>query len=194
MNDFWTDRVETPATGPDGWRIFLKLHRSEESYRFDSIGIESRFLTHERGRKTYVLARPCVLQPHFTLTAALYPEPSPTGEIGRVVGTEWEGMDTREIGNAQAWHYHADGVLVLWECYLFEHVRQGPGPAYDARHTAVWQAFEDVLVSWFTPGLIVTPAWEPVYRREDWQTFLRQTGYRVVDNVGIKSLASEGQA
>ncbi len=186
--DFWTDRIETQATTPDDWRIFLRVHRSEETYGWGSVHVEGRFLTHRQGRKTYVLAKPCALRPRFTLTAALYDKPRGR-EIGRVVSTDWEGMDTVEIGNAQAWHYHADGVLVLWECYLFEPVREGARPVDDARHLAVWQAFEGQLVRWFSPRLIVTPAWEPVYQREEWQAFLRQMGYQIEASAGVKLLA-----
>jgi len=185
MSDFWTERIETQATVED-WRIFLNVHRSEESYGWDSMGIERPYLSHREGCKTYVLAKPCILQPRFTLTATLHPE-SKGREIGEVTNVDWEGMDTVEVGRAQAWHYHPDGVLVLWECYLFAPWREGERPAHDARHRAVWQAFEDALVKWFEPRLILTPGWEPIYEQGAWQAFLRKMGYRLDGNVGLKA-------
>ena len=183
MSDFWTARIETQAT-IEGWRVFLNVHRSEESYGRDSMGIERPYLSHRQGPKTYVLAKLCILQPRFTLTATLHPEPKGR-EIGRVTNVDWEGMDTVEVGRAQAWHYHPDEVLVLWECYLFEPWREGKQPANDVRHRAVWQAFEDALVGWFEPRLILTPGWEPIYEQDAWQAFLQKMGYRLDGNVAL---------
>lgn len=160
MDEFWTEQL------PVGMGLSLKLHISEGQYHRPDVGIESQFLSHDRGNKTYVMGRP--------VTAGMAP--------------------AERVGNAQAWYYHEDGVLVLWECYLYEYMRQSPRPIKDAKHLAAWRAFETEMIRRFQPQVVVCPAWEPVYETEDWQAFLEAEGYTIQEgNVAVKRLASRDE-
>jgi hypothetical protein len=86
---------------------------------------------------------------------------------------------TREmvVGTAQAWLYHEDATLVLWECFLEAPYCQ-PDPVADTNLHALWRGFEDFLLARLPrPRRIVTPSWEPLYATEQWQQFLRLQGY-----------------
>ena len=103
-------------------------------------------------RRIYVLGRPCY-----------------AGPAGKVV-----------MGNAQAWHYPEDEVLVLWECYLYEPYRRGR-PGDDRRLNRLWDCFESFLMERFNPRDIYTPSWEPIYSGAEWEEFLRGRGYERFD-------------
>ena len=47
-------------------------------------------------------------------------------------------------------------------------------------------------MEWFKPQLVVTPSWEPIYQQGDWQAFLKQAGYQIEGDAGVKRL--EGTA
>lgn len=163
-DDFWTGQIETGAIINGYGPIFLKVHESREAYYELDTRLERDFLTHHRGLKTHILAKPCVAA---------------------------QNMQPIQAGNAQAWYYPQDGVLVLWECYLYDWVRKSPRPVEDPRHLAVWQAFEQEMIGRFSPRLVVTPAWEPVYETEDWQEFLKQAGYQIDGKLGVKFLEED---
>jgi hypothetical protein len=46
------------------------------------------------------------------------PNPQPNSTIGQVKGSDLGGTRQTQIGNVQAWYYHQDQILVLWECFL----------------------------------------------------------------------------
>jgi len=46
--------------------------------------------------------------------------------IGEVMGAKRGGVREVIIGNAQAWYYREDKILVLWECFLQNFVRDLP--------------------------------------------------------------------
>jgi hypothetical protein len=157
--------------------IRLKARFSEEEYgeldgHSELIPISSR-----RGRRTYVLAKPYILEPEISLKVGLYPEPRKDGAIGEVIGIDWKGMREIEIGRAQAWHYGQDKTLLLWGCYLYEPYRE-KDPLKDRNLKLVWQSFEELLKERFLPRKIFTPSWEPIYEEALWQEFLRSQGYR----------------
>lgn len=155
--------------------IRLRLHTSEEKFRDHQDLVP---LVHKTGQRTYVLARPYILEPEITLTLGVYPKPTEQGAIAEVVGSDWVGFRHRDIGNAQAWYYPADRLLMVWECYLFEWCYQ-EDPRTDENLKALWTGFERHLLGQF-PGTqqIVTPAWEDIYQRALWQEFLILHGYR----------------
>lgn len=116
---YWTADVElgdVPLRG-ESTTVCLRLRESDE--RFTRHG-ELVPLTQTTGTRRYIYARPYVLEPDIRLTVALSPTPRPDGAIGRVSGVRWAGMRHREVGQAQAWYYPADALLVLWECYLYD--------------------------------------------------------------------------
>jgi hypothetical protein len=158
--------------------IRFKAHESEERY-YRGEGDELVPLTVSRGTRRYFHGKPYQLEPDYHLTVALHPVPPPTGEVGVVESSSWEGMRHREIGQAQGWYYPEDRTLILWECFLEERFQQGT-PQEDPLHTAVWQAWEQWLVS-RSPGVqrIVT-TWEDIYERADWQRFLASQRYQQI--------------
>ena len=171
---------EAPIQGRDTG-IHLRLHVADEP----STEPQELFpLRHQRGTRTYVHAKPYLLEPDVRLTVALAPRvPAPEAasrpgaEIGRVVGSEHRGWRRREIGQAQAWHYHEDRTLVLWESFLEERFRSGDDPAVDAAHVTVWQGFERWLLAHLCGVERIMTTWEDEYDRDVWAKFLRQQGY-----------------
>ncbi len=93
--------------------------------------------------------------------------------------TEQKGMRQHEIGNAQAWYYPADRLIVVWECFLEASFRQHPF-AEDEYMLKLWQAFEHWLYKQFPQaGRIATPYNDPIaHTIEEYQTFLRALGYQ----------------
>lgn len=82
-----------------------------------------------------------------------------------------------EIGQAQAWYYPSERLLVLWECYLFDRWRLAD-PVQDPALNGLWQRFEAELLARFPEAeLMATPSWKDIYERPAWQTFLNQQGY-----------------
>jgi hypothetical protein len=121
-----------------------------------------------------------VLEPDITLTIGVFPTPTDRGVIGKVERSDWEGMRHREIGNAQAWYYPGDRLVVLWECYLNDWCRQ-ENPVTDPALSTVWAGFEGLVRDRFAEAArIVTPSWEDLYEKVDWQQFLAGQGYEPV--------------
>ena len=117
------------------------------------------------------------------------PRPVEGAGVGEVLASEWEGMRHREIGQAQAWYYPLDRLLVLWECYLFDQWRQDD-PVGDPALAGVWRGFEGELLARFRrPQRVATPAWEDLYERPAWQAFLTRQGYEpATPGVFVKGL------
>jgi hypothetical protein len=162
---------------PDGAALVrLRLHQSEETYHGRNVA-ELVPLSHPTGSRTYVHARPYVLEPEVTLTVDLFPIARETGAVGKVVDSSWEGMRHVEIGQAQAWYYPGDRLLVLWECFLFDRWRAAD-PVQDSALNALWQSLEDELRSRFPAAeRLATPSWEDIYERSAWEAFLTRRGY-----------------
>lgn len=154
--------------------IRLRLHSSEEHFKDHQ---ELVPLSHKAGESTYVLARPYILEPEITLTLGMYPELTEEGAIGEVIGSEWAGMRHRDVGNAQAWYYPADHLIMLWECYLYDWCH-GKDPRTDENLKTLWTGFERHLWGQFPEAeRVVIPAWEDIYERSLWQEFLALRGY-----------------
>lgn len=155
--------------------IHMRIHTSPERYkRKESIYA----LTYPRGERDYVMAKPYILIPNITLTIATYPQQSAGGAIGEVLDSKWEGMNHRDIGTCQAWYYRDDRVLVLWECDIYEWIRQDKDPSENEVLKTVWTGFERWLLERFkATERLVTPSWEPIYTNEAWQRFLITQGY-----------------
>ena len=187
----WTDDLaigELPLLGETP-TVRLRLHIADEPHR----GRESLYpLAHQDGPRTYVHARPYVLEPAITLAIDLSPAPNATGVIGEVVEAAWAGMRHREIGNAQAWYYPRDRVLVLWECVLEDWLRHDD-PRTDRALGGIWAGFERVLRGRFPAATrIATPSWEDLYERPTWQQFLGDQGYALFSpGCFVKDLAGD---
>ncbi len=83
----------------------------------------------------------------------------------------------REIGEGQAWHYPANRVILLWELTLFRDGKDDPRE--DLLYRTLWTKVERFLTDRYpTAERLVTPAWEPVYDRTRYQSFLTGLGYQ----------------
>src|SRR5712692_2343064 len=119
-DDYWN--VDEAISEVTLWRdqhysLRIKAHVADEIYRRHH-DPEMIPLAHHQGVRTYVHGKPYVLLPDIRMTVGLYPQPGPTGAVGEVASSTWEGMRHEEIGQAQAWLYVEDRTIVLWEAYL----------------------------------------------------------------------------
>lgn len=98
-----------------------KVSIYEEHYN-TRIATEIIPLHHAEGTRHSVHLKPYILEPQLFLTVGLYTTPKHYADqdevIGEVLKTEEKGMRQHEIGNAQAWYYPAERMIVVWECYL----------------------------------------------------------------------------
>lgn len=210
-DSYWQQLVpvgEVSLHPRDGGRtLYLQMHTSDEKY---SDEMEREFglqLSAPRGVRTYVHAQPCILVPCILLTVALSDAVDTAnaphlarqrGEpVGEIVHSEVNGIERRQMGNAQAWFYPSDRIIVLWECDIFhpyltvsQELQQG------SVLTVAWRGFEHTLQDKFSEAQqIITPAWEPGYEKAQWQAFLREQGYEPhphSQNAFIKVLDSYG--
>jgi hypothetical protein len=83
-----------------------------------------------------------------------------------------------QVGNAQAWFYHEDKTIVLWECFFDHKFRKHPFAA-DTNMRQLWESFERWLVQKFPDATtIATPFNDPIATSiEEYQTFLKHIGY-----------------
>src|SRR5918912_2402780 len=105
------------------------------------------------GKRTYVMMQPYVVEPKLTLMVGLYTNPKHYADqespIGETLGTPHvEGFREAQVGNAQAWYYHTDKTIVLWECFFDSRFRKHPFATDTTMHN-LWQAFERFLVQKF---------------------------------------------
>ena len=183
---YWQEEVSLGEVEfqEDHYPLWMRLHRSRETYR------EHRELVPLRessGERLYIHARPYILVPDFRLTVRLKePASLPNGNghrppearrIGQVLSSERAGWRSHDLGNAQGWCYPNDRLIMLWECYLEDWCRR-PDPTDDPLLSQVWDLFEEQLVAGLSDAeRIVTPSWEDLYPREDWQAFLQGRWY-----------------
>lgn len=161
--------------------LYLALHRAQE--RFTSREIVP--VTRTPDPVHYFHAKPFLIEPDIQLTVALHPHPSPAGAVGAVAGAETVGVRRREIGQAQAWHYPADNLILLWECFLEDRYRE-VDPLGDFALQALWAGFERTLIERSPGAERIVTTWEDDYDRATWQRFLAGFGYRQVDKAAFE--------
>lgn len=128
--------------------------------------------------RLYVHARPFIQEPTVSLLIGLYPTHQQGRPVGEVLSVCEDARRKRFIGDAQAWAYPEQKLLVLWECLLFEDW-QMPTARGDAALAVLWTSFERELLRGVPETRrIVTPSWEPLYETDDWQDFLVARGYQ----------------
>lgn len=160
-----------------------KIHLSEELYIADDYEIVP--IATRRGTRTYIMMHPYVFEPKIALTVHLYPRTKQYADQDPVIGEtgvpKQEGVYEKQIGNAQAWYYPSDKMIVIWECYLWDFVRDRP-LVDDVNMKHIWHGFETFLKQQF-PGAtrLVTPFNDPIAKSiEEYQTFLRALGYQPI--------------
>jgi hypothetical protein len=186
-DDFWTERLPFfTAQFPNYYRtpqqVHGRFHTSEERYEA-SLQSEIIPLSEKRGRRTYVMMHSYVVEPNLMLTIGLYSNPkhyadqeSPIGET--IDAPQVQGLREAQVGNAQAWYYHADKTIVLWECFFDGRFHKHPF-ATDTNMQQLWQTFERYLVQKFPQAsTIATPFNDPIAESsEEYQSFLKTLGY-----------------
>ena len=86
-------------------------------------------------------------------------------------------MRHEEIGQAQAWYYPSDQLLVLWECFPEQRYRTSDDPRQDSVLSTLWHGFEAWLTDRFPAARRLVTTWEDLYDRPVWQSFLAERGY-----------------
>jgi hypothetical protein len=184
-DDFWTEHIplftaQFPTYSREPQQVYARFHTSDEQY----FGAASEIvpLKHKKGTSTYIMMHPYVREPNLTLTIGLYnnlkqyaDQESP---IGEVLGSQHEGFREAQAGNAQAWYYHQDKTIVLWECFFDERFLKHP-LTDDANMQHLWKGFEHWLVEKFPHAkTIATPFNDPIAESiEEYQAFLKTLGY-----------------
>jgi hypothetical protein len=175
-----------------------KMHTSEETYRLDSRERDIRPMETRKGRRTSVMMHPYVFEPILTLTVGLYTNPQQYADqespIGETIGApKQEGTREVQIGSAQAWYYHDDKILEIWECFLDARFRTHPF-AHDPHMQKLWQQLEVWLTKQFPEATrMVTPCNDPIAETiEEYQEFLRSLGYTPVASLKECTKSEQG--
>jgi hypothetical protein len=186
-DEFWTHRHELFTGTFRSFRnkpkpVYGRFHVSEERYfeRRDEIVP----LSEASGTRSYVMFQPYVLVPNMTLTVGLYSKPKQYADmepaIGKVVSSRVEDEREEQLGSGQAWYYHTDRILVLWECLLYDFFRVEQ-LGRDQNMRSLWTSVEEWLRSQFPQTQqVVTPWSDPAFPTPAYQAFLRSLGYSKV--------------
>jgi hypothetical protein len=186
-DEFWTYRQELFTGTLRYFRnkpkpVHGRFHMSEE--RYDDKHDEIVPLSQASGTRSYVMFHPYVLVPNMTLTVGLYPKPKQYADmdpaIGEVSSSQMEDEREEQIGSGQAWYYHTDRILVVWECFLWPFVREEQ-LGKDQNMRSLWTSVEEWLLLQFPDTRqIVTPWTDPAFQTPAYQAFLRTLDYRKV--------------
>jgi hypothetical protein len=185
-DDFWVQHIplftaQCPVYYTKPQKVWGRFHTAEETY----FGAASDIipLEHKKGNKTYIMMHPYVLEPKLTLTIGLYNKPKQYADqedvIGKTIGTpQHEGFREAQVGNSQAWYYHEDETIVLWECFFEDRFRKYPLPQ-DTNMQNLWKSFEHWLIKQFPNAkTLATPFNDPIAESiEEYQAFLKSLGY-----------------
>jgi hypothetical protein len=185
-DDFWTHHLPlftahfpTYYTKPQ--KVFGKFHTSEEQYFGNASEIVP--IKQKKGKCTYIMMHPYVFEPKFTLTIGLYNKPKRYADqdeaIGKTIGQpKQEGFREAQVGNAQAWYYHEDKTIVLWECFFDSRFHKHPFQE-DTNMQNLWKGFEHWLIKQFPQATtLATPFNDPIAESiDEYQDFLRSLRY-----------------
>jgi hypothetical protein len=184
-DDFWTERLQLltmqfPTYYAKPQKVWGRFHTSQETYHGSSHEIIP--IRERKGKRTYVMMHPYVLEPKLTFTIGLYSKPKKYHDqespIGEVIGSNHEGFREVQVGNAQAWYYYEDKTIVLWECFFDDRFRKHPLPE-DTTMQKLWNGFERWLLKQFPQAkTLATPFNDPIAESiEEYQAFLKSLGY-----------------
>jgi len=185
-DDFWTEHRELftaqfPSYYTKPQKVRGRFHTSEEKYSASAHEIIP--ISEKHGKRTYVMMQPYVLEPKLIITVGLYTKPKhyadQEAEIGKTIGQpKHEGFREAQVGNSQAWYYHGDKTIVLWECFFDSRFHKHPFPT-DTNMQNLWQAFEHWLIKQFPKATtLATPFNDPIAESiDEYQAFLKTLGY-----------------
>jgi hypothetical protein len=202
-DDFWTEHrplftAQFPTYYTKPQKVWGKFHVSDEHYFEGSHEIIP--LAHRKGQRTYIMMHPYVLEPKLTLIIGLYNKPKHYADqdaaIGKTLGQpKHEGFREAQVGNAQAWYYHEDKTIVLWECFFDSRFRRQPLPE-DKNMQQFWNSFEHWLIKQFPQATtLATPFNDPIAESiEEYQSFLKKLGYASLAEAAFgKNIRREGK-
>jgi hypothetical protein len=186
VDDFWTEGVQlftaqfpTYYTKPQ--KVWGRFHISEETH-LDSRG-EIIPLSEKSGKRSYVMMHPYVLEPILTFSVALYNKPKHYADQESAIGKTVEeakqkGFRKVQVGSAQAWYYHTDKTIVLWECFFDERFSTHPF-SNNENMKRLWKGFEHWLIKKFPQATtLATPFNDPIAESiDEYQAFLKILGY-----------------
>ncbi len=185
-DDYWTERIQLftaqfPSYYTKPQKVWSRFHISEE--RFTASKHEIIPITEKGGKRTYVMMQPYVLEPILTMTVGLYNTPKHYADqdsaVGKTIGQpKQEGFREVQVGNAQAWYYHTDKTIILWECFFDSRIRRHPFST-DANMRQLWKGFERWLTQKFPAATtLATPFNDPIAESiDEYQAFLKTLGY-----------------
>jgi hypothetical protein len=193
VDDFWTHDIALFDGAFSYYRhtprpVRGKIHTSDERYELHNSEAERdiRPIPTRKGARSYVMLHPYLFEPILTLTVGLYKQPKAYADMGEAIGEtvgrpKQEGVREVQIGSSQAWYYHQDNILDIWECFLDAPFRTHPF-VDDPHMRKLWQGVETWLSKQFPEATrIVTPFNDPIaHSIEEYQTFLRSLGYEPI--------------
>src|SRR5260221_7089547 len=169
-DDFWTDDVVLfegtfRRNGNRPQPVRGKLHVSDEKYFHVNPEIVP-ISNPGKGQRTYVMLNPYVFEPKVTFIVGLYNTPKQFADQGEAIGetlaSRPDGVREVQIGNAQAWYYPSDKMIVLWECYLWDFVRDH-ALGDDTNMKSLCKGFEKFLTQQFPDATrMATPFNDPI--------------------------------
>jgi hypothetical protein len=172
---FWTideELCELPLLHggePTSYSVRIKAHLQHSSYNGNR---ELYPLQTTQGTKVETTARAYILVPDIMLTVDLYREVLPAGDIGEVVGSQWQGMRHEELARIRGLYYVEDRALGIWEVDAAERLDL-------TGRLTLWQGFEDFLKQHHPDAQrIYTDDAEPGDNEADNRDFLRSLDYR----------------
>jgi hypothetical protein len=173
------DRGRTPADVRARYSVETAPYTRRES---DSEIVK---LKHMKGMQTYYHIQPYILTPRITFTVGLYNNPKEYADqepaIGHVIGSQKEGYDETVIGTSQAYYYHRDRLIVLWEAYLHNHftVTEHNKKTEDPNLRLLWTNIEHFLTGRHPEAMRVVTLWDDgEFETEAYREFLRSLGYQ----------------
>ena len=190
VSSFLQHNISTCYTHPQ--KVWGRFHTNDEQYinsPHEIIPIKEK-----KGQRTYVMMQPYVLEPKLTLTIGLYDKPKHFADqnsaIGKTIGTpQHQGFREAQVGNAQAWCYHQDKTIVLWEGFFESRFRKQPlidGP----NMRQLWRGCEHWLIKQFPNAItLATPFNDPVAESiDEYQAFLKLLGYSPIAQAAFGKL------
>jgi len=153
-------------------------------------------LQHKSGIQTYYHIQTYVFTTRITFTVGLYDNPKTYADqepvIGHVIGSQREGFDETVIGSSQAYYYHQDRLLVLWEAYLHDHftVTDHQKKTEDPNLRHLWTSIEGFLTDRHSEAARIVTLWDDgAFETEAYRAFLRSLGYQEAEpGIYVKQL------
>jgi hypothetical protein len=185
-DDYWTEHIQLftvqfPTYNTKPQKVWGRFHTSEE--RYFAIQHEIIPLSEKKGKRIYINMQPYVFELQLTITVGLFPKPKAYADqdeaIGQTIGQpKHEGFREAQVGNVQAWYYHQDKTIVLWECFFDNRFRRHP-LLQDANMQKLWKGFEHWLIRQFPQAkTLATPFNDPIAESiDEYQAFLKLLGY-----------------